>query len=146
MFQGSNAISMDAKGRIAIPTKCREQLVALCDGNVVITAHMRERCLVVYPLPEWRDKVLPQIQALPEAYRQAARAKRLVLGHAHELLIDGNGRVLLPPTLRQFAALEKKLMLVGLGNKFELWDEDAFNAALEPDEGEMPEAMLALDI
>lgn len=147
MFQGSNAINMDAKGRIAIPTKCRDQLAAACGGQVVITAHIQERCLSVYPIQEWRERVLPQVQALPTVNKQAARAQRLVIGYAHELSVDANGRVLLPPTLRDFAGLEKKLMLVGLGNKFELWDEQAWNATLlDVGDEPMPEAMLSLNI
>ena len=138
---------MDAKGRIAIPTKCRDALMAACDGQIVITAHIQERCLSIYPLQEWSQKVLPQIQALPTVYKQAARAQRLVIGYAHEFTLDGNGRVLLPPTLREFASLDKKLMLVGLGNKFELWDEQAWMATLA-DAGDepIPEAMLNLSI
>ncbi len=147
MFQGNYSINLDAKGRIAVPTKCREQLVADCGGQVVITAHIQERCLCLYPINAWEQSVLPQIQALPTVYKAAARAQRLVIGYAHELNIDGNGRVLVPPTLREFARLEKKLMLVGLGNKFELWDEDAWMATLA-DEGDepIPDAMLALNI
>ncbi len=147
MFQGSHSINMDAKGRIAIPTKCREQLTSVCGGQIVITAHIQERCLTLYPLREWEDKVLPQIQALPTVYKAAARAQRLVIGYAHEFTVDGNGRVLLPPTLRDFAGLEKRLMLVGLGSKFELWDEDAWNATLVgADDEEIPPAMLSLNI
>ena len=147
MFQGSNAINMDAKGRIAIPTKCREQLASVCAGQIVITAHVRERCLCLYPVQEWTENVLPQVQALPTVNRQAARAQRLVIGYAHEFSVDSNGRVLLPPTLRDFAGLEKELMIVGLGNKFELWDKQAWDASLD-DVGDepMPEAMLSLNI
>lgn len=138
---------MDAKGRIAVPTKCRELLASLCGGQIVITAHIQERCLSVYPIDEWKQNVLPQIQALPTVYKQAARAQRLVIGYAHEFTVDANGRVLLPPTLREFAGLEKKLMLVGLGNKFELWDEDAWFATLNvADDEPIPEAMLTLNI
>lgn len=147
VFQGSNSINMDAKGRMAVPTKCREQLVSVCGGQVVMTAHIQERCLSIYPIHEWENSVLPKIQALPTVNKAAARAQRLVIGYANEMSIDANGRILIPPTLREFASLEKKLMLVGLGNKFELWDEDAWFAVLdESDDGPMPEAMLSLNI
>lgn len=147
MFQGSNAINMDAKGRIAIPTKCREQLVSSCGGQIVITAHIRERCLCIYPIQEWQERVLPQVQALPTVNKHAARAQRLVIGYAHEFSVDANGRVLLPPTLRDFARFDKELMIVGMGKKFELWDKQAFDASLD-DVGDepMPEAMLSLNI
>ena len=147
MFQGSNAINMDAKGRIAIPAKCREQLVLASAGQIVITAHIRERCLCIYPIGEWRERVLPQVQALPSVNKQAARAQRLVIGYANEFTLDAAGRVLLPPTLRDFAGLEKELIIVGLGAKFELWDKSAWDASLEGDEDDpMPEAMLSLNI
>jgi len=84
VFQGSHSINMDVKGRIAVPTKCREQLASECDGQIVITAHVQARCLCLYPIQEWRDRVLPQVQALPTVNKHAARAQRLVIGYAQE--------------------------------------------------------------
>ena len=147
MFLGSHAITMDAKGRLAIPAKIRDALVSDCQGRVVITAHTEERCLLVYPEPQWLD-LLPKIEALPNIHRKARMAQRLLLGYATPLELDGNGRVLLPSTLRDYACLEKKLLLVGQGKKLELWSEsnwfDWLNAA--GDDDEMPEEMLTLSL
>ncbi|QQD19064.1 division/cell wall cluster transcriptional repressor MraZ [Spongiibacter nanhainus] len=147
MFLGSHAITMDAKGRLAIPAKIRDALLSDCQGRVVITAHTEERCLLVYPEPQWLD-LLPKIEALPNIHRKARMAQRLLLGYATPLELDGNGRVLLPSTLRDYACLEKKLLLVGQGKKLELWSEsnwfDWLNAA--GDDDEMPEEMLTLSL
>ena len=130
MFQGSQSISMDSKGRMAIPSRYRDALAAACQGRVIITANPYDRCLSIYPEPQW--KILKaQIDNLPSATKAARRLQRLVLGNATELEIDGNGRILLPPTLREYAALDKKLMLVGLGKKAELWSETSWNSLLD---------------
>ena len=124
MYLGSNAISMDAKGRLAIPAKVRDALMSDCNGRIVVTAHTEERCLLVYPEHQWQG-LLPQIESLPNINRKAAKMQRLLLGYATPLEVDeDNGRVLLPPTLRGYAGLEKKLMLVGQGKKLELWSEE----------------------
>ena len=147
MFLGSHAITMDAKGRLAIPAKIRDALLSDCQGRVVITAHTEERCLLVSPEPQWLD-LLPKIEALPNIHRKARMAQRLLLGYATPLELDGNGRVLLPSTLRDYACLEKKLLLVGQGKKLELWSEsnwfDWLNAA--GDDDEMPEEMFTLSL
>lgn len=147
MFQGSHSINMDAKGRMAIPAKYRDTLTAACGGRIVMTAHTQDRCVLVYPETEWQT-ILPKIEALPTFNRAALRAQRLLIGYACALELDGNGRVLLPPTLREYANLEKKLMLVGLGKKFELWGEDAWLASVTnmSSEGELPEDMLSLSL
>ena len=110
MYLGSNAISMDAKGRLAIPAKVRDALLSDCGGRIVVTAHTEERCLLVYPEQQWQQ-LLPQIESLPNINRKAAKMQRVLLGYATNLEVDeANGRILLPPTLREYAGLEKKLM------------------------------------
>ena len=111
MFIGSYAITMDAKGRMAIPAKVRDALSSVCEGRLVVTAHTEERCLLVYPEPQWLD-LQPKIEALPNIHRKARRMQRLLLGYATPLELDGNGRVLLPQTLRDYANLEKKQPLL----------------------------------
>lgn len=151
MYLGSHAISMDAKGRIAIPTRIREALMAACEGRIVLTANPEanpdERCLWIYPEPQWRE-VLPKIQALPTFNKVARRTQRLMIGHATPLEMDGNGRVLVPPTLREYAGLDKNLMLVGQGEKLELWSESRWTAWLDDVDGddEMPAEMLSLSL
>jgi MraZ protein len=101
----------------------------------------------VYPEPQWLD-LLPKIEALPNIHRKARLAQRLLLGYATPLEMDANGRVLLPPPLRDYADLEKKLLLVGQGKKLELWSEsswfDCLGAAGEGDD--MPDEMLSLSL
>lgn len=118
----------------------------MCDSRVVMTAHTQDRCVLMYPETEWQA-ILPKIEALPTFNRAALRAQRLLIGYATTLELDSNGRVLIPPTLREYGNLDKKLMLVGLGKKFELWDEEAWLksvAALEDDE--LPAEMLSLSL
>lgn len=147
MFLGSHAINMDAKGRFAVPTKVREALMAACEGRLVITAHYEERCLLVYPEPQWQE-LLPQIEKLPNLSRAASRLQRLLIGYACPMEMDANGRLLLPPTLRDYAGLEKKLMLVGQGKKLELWSEERWNAWLDDSEDaeEMTQEMMSLSL
>lgn len=146
MYLGSHAINMDAKGRLAIPARVRDSLLEDCGGRLVVTAHTEERCLLVYPEPQWRE-ILPKIEALPSFNKVARRAQRLLIGYACELQVDTNGRVLIPPTLREYAGLEKKLMLVGQGKKLELWSEDRWMSWIDDEgDGEMPEEMVSLSL
>lgn len=126
MFRGVNNISLDAKGRMAIPARYRERLAERCDGQLVVTVDI-SRCLLLYPLPDW-EEIERKLVRLPSFNPQARRLQRLLVGHATELELDGNGRVLLPQPLREFAGLEKRVVMIGQGNKFELWDEDSWNA------------------
>mgnify|MGYP000061877377 FL=1 len=147
LFLGSHTINMDAKGRMAIPTKIRESLASFCDGRIVVTAHTEERCLLVYPESQWQE-ILPKIESLPSFNKMARRAQRLLIGYATPLEMDGNGRILVPPTLREYASLEKKLMLVGQGKKFELWSENSWFDWLDgaDDDEDMPEEMRNLSL
>ncbi|MFL0810578.1 MAG: division/cell wall cluster transcriptional repressor MraZ [Agarilytica sp.] len=146
MFQGSHSINMDAKGRLAVPAKYRELLASTCSGRIVMTADTQDRCVLIYPETEWQN-ILPKIEALPTFNKAARRAQRLLIGYATALELDANGRVLVPPTLRDYANLEKKLMLVGQGKKFELWSEDSWlSTVAEMDDGEMPDEMLSLSL
>ena len=146
MFQGSHNINLDAKGRIAVPAKQRELLISACAGRVVMTAHTEDRCVLIYPETEW-NSILPKIEALPSFNKAALRAQRLLIGYATALELDGNGRVLVPPTLRDYAGLDKKIMLVGMGNKFELWSAEAWLASVTAAADEpLPEQMLSLSL
>jgi MraZ protein len=137
---------MDPKGRMAIPTRIREVLAESCGGRLVVTAHTQDRCLLVYPEPEWLE-LLPQIEALPSFNKAAQRVKRIMIGYATSMEVDANGRILVPPTLREYANLDKKMMLVGQGKKLELWSEDSWAALLdEPADDELPDEMLSLSL
>jgi MraZ protein len=121
LFRGVNTLNLDAKGRIAMPMRYRQRLADGCNGQLVITVD-RDRCLLIYPLPEW-ELIERKLVKLPSFNKQARRLQRLLIGHATEVELDSAGRVLLPPPLREFADLEKKAVLIGQGNKFELWNE-----------------------
>jgi len=129
VYEGITPLSLDAKGRLTLPSRYRERLREDCDGHLVVTIDT-ERCLLLYPRPNW-EVVRGRLQSLPNTNPQARAYQRVYLGHAHEVDMDGQGRVLLPGSLRTFARLEHKVALVGQGNKFEIWDEDAWNHKLE---------------
>ena len=122
MFRGLSLINIDAKGRIAIPTRYRDALQEQCQGQLVMTVDTEERCLLLYPLPAWED-IQGKIEALPSFNAATRRIQRLLIGHATDIDIDSSGRILLPPPLRDYAKLDKKLVLIGQGKKFEVWDE-----------------------
>jgi MraZ protein len=124
MFRGVNALNLDSKGRLAIPVRYREDLQRLSEGRVVLTVD-RDHCLLLYPLPGW-EEIERKIVRLPSFNKQARRLQRLLIGHATECEMDANGRILLPPPLREFAGLEKAVVMIGQGNKFEIWNEETW--------------------
>ncbi len=124
MFRGVANLNLDAKGRMAMPSRHRERLIESCAGQLVITID-RDPCLLIFPLPEW-EQVERKLMQLPNLNKTARSLQRLYLGHAHEVDLDGQGRMLLPTPLREVAGLGKRVVLIGQGNKFELWDEEAW--------------------
>lgn len=132
MFRGANAISLDAKGRIAMPSRYRDELLSRCAGQLIVTIDAVDRCLTLYPLPEW-EIIEAKLRELPSLREETRRLQRLLIGNAVDLELDGNGRFLIPPRLREYAGLDKKAMLVGQLNKFQIWDEDAWNAVSDAD-------------
>lgn len=133
MFRGISSISLDAKSRIAIPTRYREELQDCCDRQMVLTVAVDEKCvgepgcLWLYPLPEW-EKTERTIMGLPTLNKMAVQLKRFLIGNASECEMDTQGRLLLPEKLREFAGMKKNIMLVGQLNKFEIWNEAAWQA------------------
>lgn len=128
MFQGAAALNLDAKGRLAIPARHRDAL-AIDNGQVVLTAHPHGCCLV-YPVPAWipiRDQVLSK----PSLDPQSAMLKRLLVGFAQDEALDAAGRVLVAPSLRKFAKLDKQVWLVGQGTHFELWSDEGWEKQQE---------------
>jgi len=122
MFRGVNQINLDAKGRMAIPARYREAITTCCSGQLVATIDTEERCLLLYPLKEWQV-IQEKIESLPSFNPAARRIQRLLIGHATDIEMDGNGRLLLPGPLREYAELDKKIVLLGQGQKFEIWSE-----------------------
>src|SRR5476649_2143943 len=113
MFRGANKLTLDVKGRLVMPTRYRERLQERCGGHLVITVD-KDQCLLVYPMPDW-EEIERKLMLLPSLNPQARRLQRLMVGHATDLDIDGHGRVLLPPKLREFASLTRDAMLIGQG-------------------------------
>lgn len=129
MFQGETAITIDDKGRLAIPTAYRE-LVAREGNRLVVTYNPYEQgCLWLYPQPAW-ETVRDQVNALPTAKKVHRNLQLKLVGAATVIEPDGNGRVLLPASHRTAAGLEKKAVLLGMGGKFELWSEQAHLAQI----------------
>ena len=128
MFQGAAALNMDAKGRIAVPTRHRETLTREAAGKLVLTAHP-EGCLLLYPGPAW-EPIRTKVMGFPSFNTQASRWKRVLVGFAEEVELDGSGRVLVSPELRNFARLDKRVMMVGQGSHFEIWAVEAWEQQL----------------
>ncbi len=152
LFRGLNAINLDAKGRIAIPSRYRGIVDEHCQGKMIVTIEATDgECLVIYPLNEY-EEIQRKVEALPSFSATAKRLKGLFIGHATDVELDSSGRILVPPTLRTYVGLEKKAVLVGQGKKFELWDEDAWNAKREgwlnqeAAEEEIPEEIKGLSL
>jgi MraZ protein len=125
---------------MALPSRFRDSVMAACDGKMVVTIDMRETCLLMYPLPEW-EVVQRKLEGLANIGSQARVLQRLLIGHATDLELDGQGRILLPQMLRSYGELEKKLVLVGLGNKIEIWSDalwqSGMNTWLSDDSGDL---------
>ncbi|MGR5079083.1 division/cell wall cluster transcriptional repressor MraZ [Photobacterium swingsii] len=122
MLRGVTTVSMDGKGRLAIPKRYRELLHGSCDGLFVCTIDHQYPCLLLYPLQEW-ERIEQKLSRLSSFQPAERRLQRLLLGHASECEMDSQGRLLIAPSLRQYAALESKVILVGQYNKFEIWHE-----------------------
>ena len=129
MFRGASKVTLDSKGRLAIPSRYRDRITSRGDGQLISTVD-RDYCLLIYPLPDW-EEIERKLVRLPALNRQARRLQRLMVGYATELDMDSHGRILLTRELREFAGLDRHAMLIGQGNKFELWDEERWNARRE---------------
>ena len=124
VFRGVTQLALDAKGRLAIPGKHRTALTGSAENSertLIVTADP-SRCLLVYPRATW-EPLQARLMGLSSFNVEIRGLQRLLVGHADEVEMDGTGRILVPPALRQYAALEHHVVLVGQGNKFELWDD-----------------------
>lgn len=134
-------MTLDAKGRLAMPTRYREDITARSNGKLIATVDLSDRCLLIYPFPDW-EEIERKLVRLPTLNAAARRLQRLMLGHATEIELDAHGRMLIPPKLREFASLDRQAMLIGQGSRFELWDEAHWNEKrdqwLEEKETELP--------
>ena len=125
MFQGETAITIDDKGRMSIPTALRESIASVCGNRMVFTYNPFESgCLWLYPVRDW-EKVRDQVNTLSEMVAVHRNLRLKLVGAATPADVDGSGRVLIPPSQRAAAGLDKKAVLLGMGSKFELWSEAA---------------------
>ena len=143
MFQGATALTLDAKGRLTIPTKHREILNGQLQGKLVLTGHP-DGCLLLYQAATF-DGVRTRLMDVSDANPRVSAWKRVIVGMAEVMEPDTQGRMLVTPELRKYAGMEKQLMMVGQGNRFEIWSEAAWNQQLEQIRAQsglaMPQAM-----
>lgn len=129
MFRGIAQLILDSKGRLAVPARHRDLLLECCGGHVVVTADA-DRCLLIYPLPDW-ELIQQKLEGLSNLDPRVRELQRRLIGFAVDVDVDGAGRVLISPALRQFARLEKNVVLVGQGKKFELWNQDSWEQLID---------------
>ncbi|QDA56875.1 division/cell wall cluster transcriptional repressor MraZ [Thermomonas aquatica] len=130
MFQGETAITIDDKGRLAIPTAYRDLVARECGNRLVITYNPFEAgCLYLYPLPVW-EKVRDQVNALPRTKKNSRLLQLKLVGAAAFAEPDGSARISIPASQRSAVGIEKKAVLLGMGDKFELWSEQAHHAQI----------------
>ena len=149
-FRGVSSLSLDAKGRVVLPARYRERLAEICNSQLVITIDTDQPCLLIYPLNEW-ELIEEKIEALPSFNPMTRRIQRLLIGHATDVEVDANGRTLLSNPLREYAQLGRKVVLIGQGKKFELWDEALWAQRMDEwlgdkSDAEMPEALAELTL
>ncbi len=152
MFRGCSTLSVDNKGRLAVPSRYRERLVCLANGNLILTLNPLDRSLWLYPLPEW-ELIESKLAELSDFDRQGRRAKQMMRGYATDCQLDSQGRILVPHELREYASLGKQAIILGQGNKFEIWDEKGWRELREDwlteigkDTGEPSDALKSLSL
>ena len=126
LFKGIHTLNLDSKGRLGIPVKYRDHIMGLLKGSMVITIDTEDKCLLLYPSATW-SKIQNKINELPSFNQNARRIQRLLIGHAEDIDVDTNGRILISRPLRDYASLSKKVTLIGQGEKFEIWDQSFWN-------------------
>lgn len=152
VFRGFNAVSIDSKGRMAIPSRFRDRLAAIADGCLVQTLNPLDRSLWLYPLADW-EEIETKLAALSDFDKQSRRAKQMMRGYATDCQLDNQGRILVPQELREYAQLEKQAVILGQGNKFEVWDlksweaqRDLWLSQVDSGDGEPSDALKLLSL
>ncbi|MQA28127.1 MAG: division/cell wall cluster transcriptional repressor MraZ [Micromonosporaceae bacterium] len=128
MFLGTHTPRLDDKGRLILPAKFRDELA----GGLVVTKG-QERCLYVFPMAEFR-RIADQLQAAPVTHKAARAYSRVFFASAFDQLPDRQGRITIPPPLRQYAGLDRELVVIGASNRVEIWDQQAWESYLSESE------------
>jgi len=138
MFRGNHLYAVDDKGRVAIPARFRDELSALQDSRIVVTRFKRQNrpCLDVYPLSAWRQ-LEDKIAGANRFGKKRAAFESWYVGAAQDAQVDAQGRMLIPPTLREWAAIGREVMFVGATEKFRIFDKDVFQEVDREDEREL---------
>ncbi len=126
MFRGIHNLILDEKGRLTLPNRYRDVLHAHNVSQLIVTIDTVDPCLLLYPLPIW-ETIEAKLVALPSLDAATRRIQRLLIGHATDLSLDNSNRLLLPQPLREYATLEKNLILVGQGKKIEIWNDTVWH-------------------
>jgi len=129
VFRGVAQLNLDSKGRLAVPARYRDALLTRCSGHLVLTADS-DRCVLIFPLPDW-EPIEQRLMALSSFNAQIRELQRRLVGYAEDVQMDATGRVLVSPALRAYARLEKNVVLVGQGAKFELWNKDNWEQLMD---------------
>jgi MraZ protein len=146
VFRGVAHLSLDSKGRLAVPSRYREALNARCAGRIVLTADQSrsDKYLLIYPLPDW-EPIQQKLMGLSAFDPRIRDLQRLLISHAEDVEMDTAGRVLVSGALRAYASIKKSVVLAGQGNKFELWDKEKWEQVIERGkgfgDGELPQEL-----
>lgn len=127
-FRGINSVNMDTKGRLAIPKRFRESIDDASEGELIVTVDLHSPCLLIYTVDQW-EVIERKIMSLPTVDPSARMYQRLMVGQAESVNVDAQGRILVPSFLREQKKLTKELILLGQGNKLELWSQTQWDAS-----------------
>lgn len=152
MFRGFSTVSIDSKGRLAIPRRFRERLAHVAGGNLVLTLNPLDHCLWMYPNTDW-EIIEKKLAELSDFDKQSRRTKQMMRGYANDCQLDTQGRILIPQELRDYARLKKQAVILGQGNKFEIWNQgnweeqrDQWLSQLDDADGEPSDALKSLSL
>jgi MraZ protein len=127
VFRGFNTVTIDSKGRLAIPSRFRERLANMTGASLVLTLNPLDHCLWMYPYSDW-ELIEKKLAELSDFDKQSRRTKQMMRGYANDCQLDGQGRILIPQELRDYAGLQKQAVILGQGNKFEIWNQNNWEA------------------
>jgi MraZ protein len=144
MFRGSFEHNVDSKGRVSVPSKFRDIIAERYEGKLVLSIDL-DRCVTVYPLEEW-ERVEEKIRSVPQMQKEVKDYMRFVFSAATECELDRQGRILIPPALRERAGISKSVVVVGIINKIEVWDRATWDARRSQNSDKIGEVLASLGL